>query len=189
MISLFPVEPVFPKGFTYIPDFISEEEEASLYKEILKLDFHTFKFHGYQAKREVASFGYDWSFETRTLSKGRDIPETFHTLIEKTAKLIPIEPVKVGELLVTKYPVGSVINWHRDAPPFEIIAGISFITDCIFRFRPYNKAERNRKSVISIPVSRRSLYVISGESRSDWEHSILPVKSIRYSITLRTLKT
>jgi alkylated DNA repair dioxygenase AlkB len=188
MDTLFPVEPALPKGFVYIPDFINEDEEISLYHEILKLEFHTFHFQGYQAKRKVASFGYDWSFETRSLLKGKDIPEVFHSLIEKVATHISIESGQIAELLVTEYPVGSVINWHRDAPPFDIIAGISFLTDCTFRFRPYNKAEQNRKSIVSLPIKRGSLYVMKGESRSDWEHSISPVKDLRYSITLRTLR-
>ena len=94
-----------------------------------------------------------------------------------------------AELLVTEYPVGSVINWHRDAPPFDIIAGISFQSDCIFRLRPHDKMKQNRKSIISFPVRRRSLYMMEGIARTEWQHSIAPVKEVRYAITLRTLKT
>jgi alkylated DNA repair dioxygenase AlkB len=88
---------------------------------------------------------------------------------------------------LTEYPVGAVINWHRDAPPFDIIAGISLHSDCVFKLRPYDKAKQGRRSVISIPVKRRSLYIIRDTARTDWEHSIAPVNDVRYSITLRTL--
>lgn len=57
-----------------------------------------------------------------------------------------------AELLITEYPVGSVINWHRDAPPFDLIAGISLMADCTFRLRPNDKAKQTRASVISFPV-------------------------------------
>jgi alkylated DNA repair dioxygenase AlkB len=92
------------------------------------------------------------------------------------------------EVLATEYPVGSVINWHRDAPPFELIAGISLATDCTFRLRPYDKTKRSRANTLSFPVERRSLYIMQGAARSEWEHSINPVKEKRYSVTLRTLR-
>ncbi|WP_374166546.1 alpha-ketoglutarate-dependent dioxygenase AlkB [Arcticibacter sp. MXS-1] len=188
MNTLFPTEPTVPQGFFYTSGFITESEEDQLLKAIAETELHTFNFHGYEAKRKVASFGYDWSFESRELSKGRDIPPAFLFLVSRVAEFLKVKEEEVGELLVTEYPEGAVINWHRDAPPFDIIAGISLLADCSFRFRPYEKARQSRKSLISIPVSRRSLYVMKGESRSNWEHSISPVKHTRYSITLRTLR-
>lgn len=89
---------------------------------------------------------------------------------------------------MTEYSPGTVINWHRDAPPFDLIAGISIRGDCKFRLRPHDKTKQTRSSVISLPVNRRSLYIIQGPARSEWQHSIAPVKQTRYSITLRTLK-
>jgi alkylated DNA repair dioxygenase AlkB len=189
MDTLFPIAPVFPKGFTYYPDFLTTHEEDTLYKEILKIDLHAFHFQGYEAKRNVASFGYDYSFEKNTLTKGNAIPEVFNTLIESVARHISIEKEDFKELLLTEYPVDSVINWHRDAFPFECIAGISLLSDCTFRLRPHDKTKQNRHSIISIPVKRRSLYVIQDQARTDWQHSITPVKAVRYSITLRTLRS
>ncbi len=187
MTTLFDIEPTLPQGFVYIPDFLSLPEELELYNEILKIELSKMSFHGYTANRKVKSFGYDYSFETRKLTKGNDIPEAFASLVKKTGEHLSINPVGFAELLVTEYPIGSVINWHRDAPPFDIIVGISLMSDCTFRLRPHDKAKQNRASVISLPVKRRSLYVMQGSSRSDWQHSISPVKEVRYSITLRTL--
>ena len=188
MQTLFPVEPQYPDGFLYLPDFISVAEEATLYEEAIKLERHTFTFQGYEAKRKVASFGYDWSFEHQRLAKGQEIPAVFQPLIEKVAKQLAIEKERFAELLITEYPVGAVINWHRDAPPFDLIAGISLQADCIFRLRPYEKAKQQRSAVLQLLVKRRSLYVIQGTARTDWQHSIAAVKQVRYSITLRTLK-
>lgn len=188
MNTLFPIEPAYPEGFSYTPDFISEKEEMMLLVEISKTDLHSFTFQGYTANRRVASFGYDYSFDNGSLTKGKDIPSSFDFIIEKVSKHLSITTVQFAELLVTQYPAGSVINWHRDAPPFDIIAGISLMADCTFRLRPHDKARQTRSSVISFPVKRRSLYIMKGPSRSEWQHSISPVKDVRYSITLRTLK-
>lgn len=188
MATLFDMQPLFPPGFSYYPEYLTVEEELQLYQEILKIELNTFMFQRFAAKRKVASFGYDYSFDKRSLSKGTDIPKAFHPLIKAVSVIIRVQIEKIGELLVTEYPVGSVINWHRDAPPFDIIAGISLQADCIFKLRPYDKTKQGRHSIISVPVKRRSLYVMQDAARSEWEHSTAPVKNVRYSITLRTLK-
>jgi alkylated DNA repair dioxygenase AlkB len=188
MNTLFDIVPILPEGFAYVPGFISGQEEEELVNHVLKIELHNFNFQGYTANRKIASFGYDYSFTNRSLTKGKDIPPMFDTLVQKVAEWLSIRPTDFAELLVTEYPVGSVINWHRDAPPFDIIAGISLMTDCTFRLRPQAKEKQSRASVISFPVHRRSLYVMQGPARSEWQHSISPVKQTRYSITLRTLR-
>lgn len=188
MNTLFPVEPAYPAGFAYTPDFISADEEMRLYEEISKIELHNFNFQGYTANRKVASFGYDYSFENGKLSRGKEIPTVFDFVIKKVGDHLRVPQAEFAEFLVTEYPPGAVINWHRDAPPFDIIAGISLMADCTFRLRPQDKAKQGRGSVISFPVKRRSLYIIQGTARSDWQHSITPVKQTRFSITLRTLR-
>ncbi len=189
MNTLFSLMPEFPPGFLYFPDFLTEPEEMQLYEDILTTDLHTFTFQGFEAKRKVASFGYDYNFEKKSLVKGKTIPQAFNFLIENVATRLSISIDEFAELLVTEYPVGSIINWHRDAPSFSLIAGISLLADCIFRLRPHDKTKQNRSSIISFPLKRRSLYIIQGIARTDWQHSISPVKEIRYSITLRTLRS
>ena len=187
METLFPLDPVYPEGFQYTPSFISEAEEAELIRFINGMELRAFQFQGYEAKRKVASFGYDWNFENRSLTKGKDIPSPFLPLVYKVADYLALPTDRFAELLVTEYPAGSVINWHRDAPPFDLIAGISLQTDCLFRLRPHEKEKQHRSSLISLTAKRRSLYVMEGPARTDWQHSIAPVKEVRYSITLRTL--
>lgn len=189
MDTLFPIEPLYPEGFLYEADFITTAEETELLRVIREITLHTFHFQGYEAKRRVASFGYDWSFEHRQLSKGKDIPQDFHWLIERVANKLSLAPSQFAELLVTEYLVGSVINWHRDAPPFALIAGISLAADCTFKLRPHEKEKQTRKATVSLMVKRRSLYVMQGVVREAWQHSTMPVQEVRYSITLRTLKT
>lgn len=188
MTTLFPVEYTYPPGFTYQPGFLSPDEELTLIAAIKDIELHNLVFQGFEAKRKTASFGYDYNFDRRTISKGTPVPPGFIPLIEKVAQHLSVGADQFAELLVTEYPVGSVINWHRDAPPFDMIVGISLRADCIFRLRPHEKAKQSRSAILSFPVARRSLYIIKDEARTDWQHSIAPVKETRYSLTLRTLR-
>ena len=188
METLFPVAPVTPKGFSYWENFITEQEETQLIAEIGKLNLHPLIFQGFEAKRLVESYGLDYNFDKRQVSEGKPIPAFLSSVIERAGEKLNIMPALFKEVLVTEYPIGFVINWHRDAPPFDVVVGISLMSDCQFRFRPYVKPDRGRTKAISMTVRRRSVYVLSGEARTDWEHSIQPVKDRRYSITLRTIR-
>jgi alkylated DNA repair dioxygenase AlkB len=189
MNTLFDIGPVFPDGFSYFPDFIDAEEEQNLLHHISRIHLPAFRYHGFEAKRKTASFGYDYHFDNNTLSRGKEIPDDFKPLIEKTAKYIHEQPANFAELLITEYPPGAVINWHRDAFPFDIIAGISLLSDCTFRLRPVDKEKQSKRSTISCVVRRRSLYIIRNAARMAWQHNIAPVDHTRFSITLRTLKS
>ena len=188
MLSLFPNEPALPEGFSYIPDFISEEDEKSLLSAISTIELQTFVFQGFEAKRRFASFGFDYSFDQRNLNRGKNIPEDFNDLIRKVSLHLGVPASSIGELLVLEYPRGAVINWHRDAPPFAIVAGISLRSDCIFKLRPHEKERQTKTATIALPVERRSLYIMQGPAKTAWQHSTAPVNQVRYSITLRTVR-
>jgi len=188
MSALFALEQNLPEGFNYYADFLNAEEETKLLHEMSKIELHNMNYHGYKANRKTESFGYDYNFDNNKLSKGKDIPAAFDWLIEKTAQYISVDGNRFAEMLVTEYPPGAVINWHRDVLQFDLIAGISLLTDCTFRLRPYDKTKQTRSSIISFPVQRRSLYTMHNEARWNWQHSIAPVKQTRYSVTFRTFK-
>lgn len=184
---LFDATPPYPDGFSYVRDFITTQEERWLIEAAESLELHPLVFQGFEAKRKVESFGYDYNFDRRTVSKGKPIPAAFDFLLYKVASELGMPSADLAELLVSEYPKGSVINWHRDAPPFDIIIGVSLLSDCTFRLRPYDKAKQGRKAVRSYSVERRSLYIMRGPARQEWEHSISPVPDKRYSVMLRTL--
>ncbi len=188
MASLFSEEIVYPEGFAYHPGFLAGDDEQRLIAAVREIDLHPLIFQGFTAKRKVVSYGYDYNFDKRQIAPGKAIPATFEFLISKVATFLNCNTADFAEMLLTEYPPGSVINWHRDAPPFDMIAGISLLSDCSFKLRPYDKALQTRRAVIALPVARGSLYVLQGAVRSEWEHCIAPVKDTRYSITLRTLR-
>ena len=188
MNTLFDIAPTLPSGFTYAENFISPEEERALLMAIQKLTLDNMKFHMYEAKRKVISFGKGWSFTDQCLKDGNQFPEEVGFLITRIAGYLKIPAESIAQFLVTEYPVGSVINWHRDAPPFETIVGVLLLSDCIFKLRPQEKEKQTRTSTVILPVKRRSFYVMKGQSKTAWQHCTSPVEKVRYSLTFRTLR-
>jgi alkylated DNA repair dioxygenase AlkB len=68
---------------------------------------------------------------------------------------------------------------------FAEVVGISLGSRCVFRFRRKAGSKWERASVVTEP---RSAYLLQGPSRTEWEHSIPAVDSLRYSITFRNFK-
>ena len=176
---------LLPDGFLYRPDFLSIEEEKDLLSRFKGLDFRAFDFHGYIAKRRVFEYGSKYDFGTRLASPAQPIPPFLGPYKERAAKWVGLAAEEIAEAIVTEYPEGAPIGWHRDVPRFEVVIGISLDCACRLRFKPY-KAKGN---ILSLTLEPRSAYVISGNARWGYQHSIPAVKARRYSITFRTLQT
>ena len=176
--------PAFPEGFRYEPELISVEEERALLGEIGRLEFHAVEMHGVVARRRVIQYGWKYGFDRRGLAPGAEIPAFLLTARDRAAALADLAPDALSEALLTEYPPGAPIGWHRDAPGFGIVVGISLLAPCRFRFRrgPERGSER-----VAITLEPRSGYVLSGSARSEWQHSIPEVDALRYSITFRTV--
>lgn len=174
-----------PDGFRYQADVISPRDEELLLGNIETLPFREFEFHGYTGKRRVVSFGWHYDFSARLLRKVDDMPDFLIDLRSVAASFAGIEPAKLQHVLVTEYGAGAGIGWHRDKAEFGEIIGISLLAPCVFRLRRRAGAGWDRVKLIAEP---RSAYLLSGASRSDWEHSIPPVDALRYSVTFRNLR-
>ena len=174
-----------PKGFVFQSDFLSLQEERDLIAFIQTLNFKKFQFYGVTAKRRVIHFGLHYAFTSRALSPAPALPAVFQPIREKAATFTGIDPADFSETLVTEYQPGAGIDWHRDAPPFGVIVGISLGAGCRMRFRKGSGAQRQTTAATLPP---RSIYLLTGEARTLWQHSIAPITEIRYSITFRTLK-
>lgn len=174
-----------PEGFVYRPEFLSHEEERRLLADIQQLPFEQALFQGYIAKRRIVAFGVDYSFDTRKVTPGEPFPDFLVRLRDRLTELLPdVAPDQFVEGLVTEYTPGTPIGWHRDAPQFGIVCGISLLSPCRMRLRLATKDEYEMTSVL---LDRRSAYAFTGEARWCWQHSIPEVKELRYSITFRTL--
>jgi alkylated DNA repair dioxygenase AlkB len=64
------------------------------------------------------------------------------------------------------------------------VFGMSLGSACKFRFR---RPLGDKWQRFTLDAEPRSLYMMSGAARHEWEHSIPGVEAPRYSITFRTM--
>jgi alkylated DNA repair dioxygenase AlkB len=173
------------EGFRYKPEFISATDEAALLAHVRELPFRPFEFHGYLGKRHTVSFGWQYEFSgSGKLRKAGDIPEFLLPLRALAASFAALEPEEFEHALVIEYGPGAGIGWHRDKPVFGEVVGVSLLAPCTLRFRRKVGEKWERAHVKTQP---RSAYLLTGPARSEWQHSILRVDALRYSITFRRL--
>jgi alkylated DNA repair dioxygenase AlkB len=183
--SLFESGPALPDGFRYQADVVARADEAALVEQVRTLPFREFEFHGYTGKRRVVSFGWRYDFSDESLHEGAPIPPFLLALRETAARFAGMNAARLQQVLVTEYGAGAAIGWHRDKAVFGEVVGVSLLAPCVFRLRRKVGPAWERVSLVAEP---RSAYLLSGASRSEWEHSIPPVDALRYSITFRNLK-
>jgi len=181
-------------GFQYCPEFIDATNETELIACVQTLPFREFEFHGYLGKRRVVSFGWRYEYSGRgELKRVDEVPDFLLDLRRRAAKFAQLKPELLQQVLVTEYRAGSGIGWHRDKPVFDQVVGISLLAPCVLRFRrkvvgnvgASSRAKWERANVVAEP---RSAYLLEGPVRSEWQHSILRVDELRYSITFRSLR-
>jgi alkylated DNA repair dioxygenase AlkB len=178
--------PELPEGFRYRVGLISQAEEATLLARVRDLPFRDFEFHGHTGKRRVVSFGWQYDFSASRLRKAEDIPDYLLPLREAAAAFAGLEPEESRHVLVTEYAPGAGIGWHRDKAVFGEVVGVSLLSPCVLRFR--RAVSRRKWERARAAVEPRSAYLLRGPARSEWEHSILRVDELRYSITFRDLR-
>lgn len=172
-----------PAGFRYWPDAFTVAEEQDWLRAIETLPFKPFEFHGYLGKRRIVSFGWRYDYAGRALRESTPMPAFLLPLRERAALTGGLASESLQQALVTEYDAGVTIGWHRDKPMFQDIVALSFVSTCRLRLRRRRHAGWERWAT---EIAPRSLYRLSGEARHEWEHSIPPVESKRYSVTFRT---
>jgi alkylated DNA repair dioxygenase AlkB len=174
-----------PEGLVYRPELVSAGEEKALLAELESLRFDPIVMHGQAAKRTARHYGLDYDYEARTPKPGEPVPAWILPVRERAAQLAGHEPDELVEILVQRYPPGSTIGWHRDAPAFGTVVGVSLGGSSRLRFQ---RGRGDERRVWELTLEPRSGYVLAGEARRSWQHSIPPTKELRYSITFRTLR-
>jgi alkylated DNA repair dioxygenase AlkB len=174
-----------PDGLVLRAEVITREEERELLERFEALRWDPIIIRGQAARRTARHFGLGYDYESRTPRPGETIPAWLEPLRRAAAELAVVPAEDLVEVLLQRYPAGSTIGWHRDAPAFGIVVGISLLGAARLRFQ---RGRRERRRTWEVRLEPRSGYVLAGEARRSWEHSIPPTKEPRYSITFRTLK-
>ncbi len=178
-----------PPGFQYREDFITGTDEESLLEAMAGVAFSDFEMRGVVARRRVAFFGHSYD-----RAAAGPLPEFLLPLRARVAGWAGLDSAAFVMALVNEYRPGAPIGWHRDAPQYGVVAGISLLSACRMRFRPYRAhasavpRPTRRLATHEIELARRSAYLMTRDSRSAYEHHSPPVGELRYSITFRTLR-
>jgi alkylated DNA repair dioxygenase AlkB len=186
--SLFELD--VPDGFLYRAAFITRTEETALVGAIDEVEFSNFEMRGVVARRRVAFFGASYDAGARETAP---LPQFLFPLRERLAAWAGVAPEAFAMALINEYRPGAPIGWHRDAPQYGTVAGVSLLSACRMRLRPYRSpgppaSGERRRTTHEIVLEPRSAYVMTGAARHEYEHHIPAVDALRYSVTFRTLR-
>jgi alkylated DNA repair dioxygenase AlkB len=177
--------PALPEGFRYQPDVISRGLERALVDQIRLLPFQAFSFQEFAGNRRVVSYGWRYDFEGAGVQKAEPVPYFLHPLRAAAADFADLPEHDLVHVLVTEYGPGAGVGWHQDKAVFGDVIGISLNCPCRFRLRHRGSRSWERASILAEP---RSAYLLTGPSRTEWQHSVPPVQDLRYSVTFRTMR-
>ena len=134
-----------PSGFLYYPETLSPHEESALVGHVRAITFSAVEMRGQVARRRAAHYGWVYGYESWRITPGPPLPEFLSPLRARVAALAAVEADALAEVLVTEYPAGAAIGWHRDAPQFGVVIGVSLLSAC-----------RMRSSAAAGPRARRA---------------------------------
>src|SRR4026209_1784721 len=121
-----------PAGFHYREDFLADAEERVLVDAMADVAFSDFEMRGIVARRRVAFFGESYGREAAGA-----LPSFLLPLRAQIAEWAAVDPGVFVMALLNEYRPGTPIGWHRDAPQYDIVAGISLGSACRVKFRPH----------------------------------------------------
>lgn len=180
-----PAVAAVPGGLHYEPEFVTGDEERDLLAELDGFEFAEVRMRGQVARRTVVHFGLRYDYEGRGLTPAAPLPERLRRLRDRSAAFVDEDPEAFVETLVSRYPPGAGIGWHRDAPMFgPEVVGVSLLSACSMRFQ---RRRAGVREVHTAELAPRSVYALTGAARWSWQHSIPTTPALRYSVTFRTL--
>lgn len=175
-----------PDGLDYLPQFLSSGETSELEKRVAGLEYHQVQMRGQVAKRTTVHFGWTYDYERWRIEPASPIPQFLIPVRARAAEVAGVQNEDFAEVLVSRYPPGAGIGWHRDAPMFgDVVAGISLGSSCTLRFR---RKQGDTFARAGIDLEPGSIYLLRGSARWAWQHSIHSTPALRYSVTFRTIK-
>jgi len=168
MNLLFKKEPyVYPsiKGLSYISDFITEKEEQALKEAIDHQPWLN------DLKRRVQHYGYQYDYKARRVHSDSYLGALPNWLSIYQNRLVEqgIFSNKPDQAIVNEYMPGQGIAAHVDCVPcFDgTIASLTLESGATMQFKNITSGEKQE-----IYLEPRSLIVLSGPARYEWQHAI-----------------
>lgn len=180
--------PALPSGLIYQSEFMSRQDEAALIAHIQSLPFAQSRYKQYTARRRTVNFGYSYDFSANRTHRAPQPPAFLEELKQRVSQWAGIPASMFVQVLASEYQPDVPLGWHRDVPDFEVVVGVSLASTARLRFRPYPWSVERKKEAFTLDVEPRSIYMLRDQARWGWQHSVPPVKQLRYSITFRTAR-
>ena len=160
-------------GLLYSQNFISESYEAELIETIDRQPWLT------DLKRRVQHYGYKYDYKARSVDSSMYLGPLPDWALEIAGELYSqgLMPRMPDQLIVNEYEPGQGISAHVDCKPCfdNTIVSISLGSSCVMNFTSVKD-----KTKYPLFLERRSVVVLAGEARYDWQHSIPARKSDVY---------
>ncbi|WP_313537819.1 alpha-ketoglutarate-dependent dioxygenase AlkB [Sphingomonas sp.] len=174
-----------PSGLRFEPKFLNAIEESTAITAIDSTGLEPFRFQGWTGNRRTTSYGWRYDFEDSGFARAEPFPAWLVPLRDRAETFAGLAPGTLVQALLIHYPIGAGIGWHRDRPVFEEVVGISLGAPATLRLRRRTGPRAFERAEQFLPP--RSIYLLAGEVRHAWEHSIAPMAEPRWSITFRAL--
>jgi alkylated DNA repair dioxygenase AlkB len=152
-------------GLTYVPNFISSDEEDSL---LLQIDTQPWLT---DLKRRVQHYGYKYDYKSRSIDSSMELGPLPLWASDLSDKLLSVTSEKPDQVIVNEYLPGQGINNHIDCVPCftSKIISLSLGSDCVMNL---TNTWGEEKEVVPILLERRSLLILEGKARYLWMHGI-----------------
>lgn len=173
-------------GLWYIENYLSSNEIEDIKKYIQNDIAMQPITNNSTYSRRVAHFGYYYSYNRTGLKTAPKIPTILNDLaacnrINKLTNSLILEPF--DQVIINEYKPNQQITYHTDDIKLfgPVIACITIGQAIPIYFKNENKE-------IKLDIKEGSMYIMTGDARYSWKHSLKNNKSgIRYSITYRTI--
>ena len=189
---------VQPPGFLYVPELITRAEERALLEWFATSpDWKLVTFRGQTARRRAMSFGARYLTQGRRLEPAPELPPELaiyrDCMVEAAGAGLGHALALAGRSIADfalctalHYPPGGAIGWHADNRAFgPTVLSLSLGAPARLQLQRADGGETNAPAIVEVELAPRSLFVLAGEARSEWQHRVCPVREERYSLTVR----
>eukprot|EP00026_Physarum_polycephalum_P014404 Phypoly_transcript_14915.p1 GENE.Phypoly_transcript_14915~~Phypoly_transcript_14915.p1 ORF type:complete len:238 (+),score=30.89 Phypoly_transcript_14915:241-954(+) len=194
-------------GIRVVREFITQEEERKLLAAIDAQEWNT------DIKRRTQQYGAKYDYRTQNASHKENekrevapIPDSFEFVTQRLLQQnIYTDEHPPDQLIINEYTKGQGILHHIDAPKLwgPIVSTLSIGSPAVMEFRKPKKEDPTGKHTVDIILEPRSIVVLTGPARYDWQHGIAKTvsfnwKGVKYtrpddyrriSLTFRTIAT
>jgi alkylated DNA repair dioxygenase AlkB len=180
-----PAPPAVP-GLALVEEAIDPAFERALERRIDAAPLAPFQFGQWEGKRLTANYGSAYDYQRARPVPAPPLPDWLVELRDAVVPRFGRTPGEFVQGLLVRYGPGAGIGWHRDRPQYGEVIGVSLTSPAVLRLRRRLPEGGFARRNVELPP--RSAYLLSGEVRQEWEHSITPMDATRRSATFRTLR-